>query len=47
MDDMIEFLGPDVLGEHYSEIANKVINFCNSNDSGIRQAATYGIGMIA
>ena len=30
LDDMIEFLGPDVLGALYREIAQQVIKFCSS-----------------
>jgi hypothetical protein len=47
LDDMVEFLGPDVLQDKFLDVANQIIKLCASNDAGIRQAATYGIGMLA
>jgi hypothetical protein len=36
LDDMVEFLGPDVLKEKFIEVANQIIKLCASADSGIR-----------
>ena len=47
MDDMLEFLGFSILGPHYVTVAHEVIKFCNSPIAPIRQAAAYGIGMMA
>lgn len=47
LDDMAEFLGPQFLGNHWTTIASEIIKFCSSNVSAIRQAASYGIGMLA
>lgn len=47
LDDMVEFLGPDYLGPVYGEIVAQVCSYANSKFSAIRQAAVYGIGMIA
>jgi hypothetical protein len=30
MDDMVEYLGPDLLGPLYIQIAQQIIKFCNS-----------------
>ena len=47
MDDMVEFLGPEILGEHYVIVSRSIIKFCSADISAIRQAAAYGIGMMA
>jgi hypothetical protein len=47
LDDMVEFLGPDFLGPVYPEIVFQICSYANSKFSAIRQAAVYGIGMIA
>ena len=47
MDDMVEFLGPALLGEHYVSVAREIIKFCSSNVAAVRQAASYGIGIMA
>lgn len=47
LDDMVEFLGPQILGQHYMTVAEQIIKFCSNPDSAIRQAASYGIGMLA
>ena len=47
MVDMVEFLGPELLGQHYLLIAQQIIKFCNHSISPIRQAAAYGIGIMA
>ena len=47
LDDMIEFLGPEILGQHYKEISQQIIKFCASQTHALRQAAAYGVGLIA
>jgi importin-5 len=48
MDDMVEFLGPNFLGPQiYVEVAKQIIKFCNSPTAAVRQAASYGIGIMA
>jgi len=47
LDDMVEYLGPDFLGPMYPNIAQQICSFSSSKFSAIRQAAVYGIGMIA
>jgi hypothetical protein len=47
MDDMVEYLGPEVLGSHYSNVAAQIIKFCASPVAALRQAASYGIGVMA
>lgn len=47
MDDMVEFLGPDLLGSHYITVAKEIIKFCGSSIAAVRQAASYGIGIMA
>ena len=44
---MVEFLGPEFVGQQYPFIAQQIIKFTQSPVAGIRQAASYGIGMIA
>jgi importin-5 len=47
MDDMVEFLGPELLGPHYITVAKEIIKFCGSATAAVRQAASYGIGIMA
>mmetsp|Transcript_1961 Transcript_1961/g.2898 ORF Transcript_1961/g.2898 Transcript_1961/m.2898 type:complete len:340 (+) Transcript_1961:2323-3342(+) len=47
LDDMVEFLGPDFLGPVYPQICQQICNYASSKFAPIRQAAVYGIGMIA
>lgn len=47
LDDMIEYLGPDVLQARFGDVASRVISFCDNQDAAIRQAASYGVGMLA
>jgi len=47
MDDMVEFLGPALLGDHYFTVAKEIIKYCGSPVAAIRQAASYGIGIMA
>jgi importin-5 len=47
MDDMVEYLGPEVLKDHYVDVAQQIIKFCNSTVPALRQAAAYGIGVMA
>lgn len=36
MDDMVEFLGPQILGQHYITVANEIIKYCSCPVAGIR-----------
>jgi len=47
LDDMVEYLGPDILQQHYVTVATQIIKFCNSPVPALRQAASYGIGVMA
>lgn len=47
LDDMVEYLGPDFLGPIYPNIVQKICLYATSKFSAIRQAAVYGIGMVA
>lgn len=47
LDDMVEFLGYQYLGENYAHVAKQIIHFTNSPVPSIRQAASYGIGVMA
>ena len=47
MDDMVEYLGPEILQQHYVTVATQIIKFCNSTVPALRQAASYGIGVMA
>ncbi len=48
IDDLIEFLGQEYLSQDlWKELAKLVIKFCDSEEPGIRQAASYGIGNLA
>jgi len=47
LDDMIEFLGKDIMGPLYPTVAPQIIAFCQDPIPSLRQAACYGIGMMA
>lgn len=47
MDDMVEYLGPEILGPFYTNVAAQIIKFCSSSVAALRQAASYGIGVMA
>lgn len=47
LDDMVEFLGPNLLGAQYFQVAQQIIKHCNSTVAAVRQAASYGIGIMA
>lgn len=47
LDDMVEFLGPELLGAHYVDVAKQIISHCGSTIAAVRQAASYGIGIMA
>jgi hypothetical protein len=47
LDDMIEFLGPEYLGPLYGQIVQQICTYSNNKFAAIRQAAAYGIGMVA
>jgi len=48
LDDLVEHLGPNYFTpEDYGQIVKTVCSFVNNKTSSIRQAASYGIGVIA
>lgn len=47
IDDMIEFLGIELIPELWKELSQVIINFANHKTSELRQAALYGIGLLA
>jgi predicted RNA-binding protein Jag len=48
MDDMVEFLGVDVLGaDRYNQVVQQIILHCEHPLAAVRQAAAYGAGIIA
>lgn len=47
LDDMVEYLGPDFLGPIYPGIVEQICGHASSKFAAIRQAAVYGIGMVA
>lgn len=36
MDDMVEFLGPELLGSNYVSVAKEIIKFCSSHIAAVR-----------
>ena len=44
MDDMVEFLGQEILGQIWSDISKTLITYVVHNSCEIRQAASYGLG---
>lgn len=44
---MVEFLGPELLGPLYNQIAKEIIKYCNHQIAAVRQASAYGIGIMA
>ena len=44
---MVEFLGADFLGPVYPQVCQQICSYTKSKYAAIRQAAVYGIGMIA
>lgn len=36
MDDMVEYLGPEILGPFYSNVATQIIKFCGSTVAALR-----------
>ena len=47
MDDMVEFLGPQYLGDQYQGVCLEIIKQCSSPVAAVRQAGSYGIGIMA
>ena len=47
VDDMIEFLGIDLLGNRWEFLANALLTFIISKHATVRQAASYGLGQLA
>ena len=44
MDDMVEFLGQELLGQIWPDISKTLIAHVDNNSCEIRQAASYGLG---
>lgn len=44
---MVEFLGPNLLGDKFVPVAQQIIKHTNSTVAAVRQAAAYGIGIMA
>lgn len=47
VDDMLEFLGMELIGNMYGDMANAVIRYSTNENANVRQAAVYGIGLLA
>lgn len=47
MDDMVEYLGPEILGAQYVHVAQQIIRFSGAPNPAMRQASSYGIGVMA
>lgn len=47
IDDIVEFVGQDLAGTKWSALADALIRFSNDSDDTVRQAAVYGLGMLA
>lgn len=47
IDDMIEFLGQNLLSNVWPELAKLVLTYCDDKEPFLRQAAVYGIGEFA
>ena len=48
LDDMVEHLGPTYFTpEDFQSIVQAICGFCNHNSASLRQASSYGIGVIA
>ena len=46
-DDLIEYLGQDILNNVWNDLYNLITNLCKKDDCEIRQSASYGIGVFA
>ena len=46
-DDLIEYLGQETLNNIWDDLYNLIVNLCKKEDNGIRQSASYGIGVFA
>eukprot|EP00347_Sterkiella_histriomuscorum_P012526 403368238 len=47
LDDMVEHLGSQMLGSNYPTVAQELMKYTQSPHASLRQAATYGVGMMA
>lgn len=48
MDDMVEFLGVDMLGaDRYNQVVQQIVLHCEHPLAAVRQAAAYGAGIVA
>ena len=46
-DDLIEYLGQEILNNVWNDLYNLITNLCKKDDCEIRQSASYGIGVFA
>lgn len=46
LDDMVEFLG-DALAPQFSDVSTALVAFATNQSPALRQAASYGLGMMA
>jgi len=47
IDDIIEFLGPELVPNEWPAFSEAILTYCLSKNESVRQAAAYGIGMLA
>jgi hypothetical protein len=47
IDDMMQYLGQQFLGQYWNDLVNTLILYTTNNDHIIRRAANYGIGEVA
>lgn len=47
IDDIIEFLGQDLVGEIWNSLGEVLVRFATDGNEAVRQAAVYGLGVFA
>lgn len=47
MDDMIEFLGFDLLSNQWNSFSGVLLQYTNHTNCSLRQASCYGLGIFA
>ncbi|CAG9316983.1 unnamed protein product [Blepharisma stoltei] len=47
IDDVVEFVGQDLAGDKWSSLAEALVRFTADSNDAVRQAASYGIGILA
>jgi len=47
IDDIIEFIGPELVPNEWPAFSEAIIKYCTSKNEAVRQACAYGIGMLA